>query len=216
MGSGVDMLACVLDSGCSDSWDPPPDSILEIPPPPMPSFFQSNFTLSPGCSPFSCDWSTGHSVEYVELPHQETQLDETWLIILGSSLVIVLVLSILLTMFLIRCRQLKTLKIPSLSSLNEGGNCEAVLYPASMHGRAFWATLGPHGTMKHVTEPLPFPILKPATKSFENCGFIEAEDYISKVRPRVSSPTRIENPNLPPLNINGSLRRPSYHTIGRQ
>lgn len=35
----------------------------------------------------------------------ESLLDETWLIVLGTSLVLVFILSILLTMFLIRCRQ---------------------------------------------------------------------------------------------------------------
>jgi hypothetical protein len=70
MASGVDLLMYVNTScvECSDM-GPPPDTILGIPPPPLPAFLQRapiiNNTST--CSVL-CDWTAGPGVEYVELP----------------------------------------------------------------------------------------------------------------------------------------------------
>lgn len=53
---------------------PPPDTILGIPPPPLPAFLQRapivNNTST--CSVL-CDWTAGPGVEYVELPRHGTE-----------------------------------------------------------------------------------------------------------------------------------------------
>jgi len=53
---------------------PPPDTILAIPPPPLPAFLQRapivNNTST--CSVL-CDWTAGPGVEYVELPRHGTE-----------------------------------------------------------------------------------------------------------------------------------------------
>lgn len=80
------------------------------------------------------------------------------------------------------------------TSNDSGKSCEAVLYPIAADGRAIWATLTPRGTTTMVA-PM---------NSFENSAYLDAEETI---KPRVSCPTRIEHPNLPPLNLHRSLRR---------
>lgn len=81
------------------------------------------------------------------------------------------------------------------SSSSDGSkSCEAVLYPVAADGRAIWATLTPRGTTTMVA-PL---------RSFDNSAYLDAEEAL---KPRVSCPTRIEHPNLPPLNLHRSLRR---------
>lgn len=57
---------------CQDCWDlgPPPDTILTIPPPPMPTFFASSFITvgnrSNAPCPLLCDWTTGQGLEMNE------------------------------------------------------------------------------------------------------------------------------------------------------
>lgn len=70
-------------------------------------------------------------------------------------------------------------------------SCEAVLYPGD--SRVLWATLTPRGTTRTVAAA--------HLTTFDNTGF--TDEY----RPRVSSPTRIEHPNLPPLNLHRTIRR---------
>lgn len=86
--------------------------------------------------------------------------------------------------------------------------CE-VLYPGTVpDSRLLWATLTPRGTTHHLTVPSAPPT--PA-KSFDNSGFVDPDDYL-RLRPRVSPPTRIEHPNLPPLNLHRTLRREGSDT----
>lgn len=88
----------------------------------------------------------------------------------------------------------------SLPMEGQGKGCEAVLYPMTTDNRVLWATLTPRGTTHH------FTTTAPPLKSFENSAFIDPDEYL-KMRPRVSPPTRIEHPNLPPLNLHRTLRR---------
>lgn len=70
-------IQCFSMEGCSEcNWElgPPPDSIMAIPPPPMPAFLHlapTNVTTPP-CNIF-CDWNTGQGVEFIELPRQGMQ-----------------------------------------------------------------------------------------------------------------------------------------------
>lgn len=74
MASGVDLLmyfntSCVE---CSDM-GPPPDTILGIPPPPLPAFLQrAPFINNTSTCSVLCDWTAGPGVEYVELPRHGT------------------------------------------------------------------------------------------------------------------------------------------------
>lgn len=86
--------------------------------------------------------------------------------------------------------------------LNAGKACETVLYPPTANDKILWATLTPKGTTQHFTTANPSCVHK---NSFENTAF-DSDDYLVR-RPKVSLPTRIENPNIPPLNL--------YPTLGK-
>ncbi|XP_066998258.2 uncharacterized protein [Anabrus simplex] len=259
MGSGVDLLL-YINASCVECGDlgPPPDTILGIPPPPLPAFLQrtltnnSNHTSSSPCS-VQCDWTSGPGVEYVELPRQGPAMDDTWLLVLITSCVGVVLLGALLALFLLKCRVQRSgkgslqLDNSTLGKAKGVKGCEAVLYPCPSAGgavtpdsRVLWAALTPRGTTQHFAgEPPRYgaTLPPPPPVSFDNSGFVDSDDPAPPVesyplselpegspgpvrggspRPRVSSPTRIEHPNLPPLNLHPhhrSLRRP---TISRR
>lgn len=91
---------------------------------------------------------------------------------------------------------------------------ESILYPSLKENHVLWATLNQKGKPRTVAiTPLP-PPLPPrgshSSRSFENCAFADLDDYSATSRygrPKVSSPRRIENPNMPPLNFYPSLKR---------
>ncbi|XP_054271930.1 uncharacterized protein LOC128992396 isoform X2 [Macrosteles quadrilineatus] len=225
--SGMDLLP-FLNVTCTECQDlgPPPNSILAIPPPPLPGFLLRPPTPdnhTPSCGAL-CDWNPGHA-EFVELlvpeaadssethePPSGTQLgaptDDTWFLVLVTSCVGVLVLSFLLTLFLLRLKQDRSSKV-SLSLDPGVKSCEAVLYPGSVgDSRVLWTTLTPRGP---ATTLAPTQGTTTPSRSFDNSGYIDPDDYL-RLRPRVSSPTRIEHPNLPPLNLHRALRRESSDT----
>ncbi|XP_014282012.1 uncharacterized protein [Halyomorpha halys] len=166
---------------------PPPDRILTLPPPPLPAFLQLAGPNSSAPCNALCD-SHLHGVHFVELPSHALSgsgaIDDTWLLVLVTCSVGVLLLGFLLALLLLKCREERVGKTVPLRMESTKKSCEAVLYPGD--SRVIWATLTPRGT--------------PRTEVFENSGF---ED----LRPRVSSPTRIEHPNLPPLNLHPTLKR---------
>lgn len=69
MTSGMDMLP-FLDVACAECQDlgPPPDSILAIPPPPLPAFLLSVPDNHSSACGSACDWVSGHAqfVEHAE------------------------------------------------------------------------------------------------------------------------------------------------------
>lgn len=106
--------------GCSDctSMGAPPNMILSMPPPPLPSFLlPKNSQAMPGSNgsqpcfaAFMCEPSlSGHSdnsIEYIELPRNgNIGIEETWLFVLISSLLGILLLGVLFALLLIRCRE---------------------------------------------------------------------------------------------------------------
>lgn len=115
------MAACIGD--CYDV-GPPPDSILSMPPPPLPSFLLprsailsvsgGNESQQPCFAAFVCEPSlsvfgtSGGSIreqsgiEFIELSHKG--MEDTWVFILVSSCVGVLLLGALLAFVLIKCR----------------------------------------------------------------------------------------------------------------
>nr|CAD7266265.1 unnamed protein product [Timema shepardi] len=104
MGGSLEWLL-YLNSTCSDCGNlhPPPDAILNIPPPPLPAFLQ---LAAPNVTPCSvqCEWNAEPGLEYVDLPRQGPVMDDTWLLVLVSSCVGVLLLGALLALFLLKCR----------------------------------------------------------------------------------------------------------------
>ncbi|KAF6205832.1 hypothetical protein GE061_020006 [Apolygus lucorum] len=185
---------------------PPPDTILTLPPPPLPSFLQVTSSNLSNCSHNVCEWAgappTG--VHFVELspPGVDGELDDTWLFVLISCSIGVLLLGSLLALLLLKCREernSKTIPVRLESSLEVKKSCEAVMYPGDS-SRVLWATLTPRGTTRTVASAQ-----GTLATTFDNTGFSDNPEY----RPRVSSPTRIEHPNLPPLNL------PSHRTLKR-
>ncbi|XP_046670665.1 uncharacterized protein LOC124360803 isoform X2 [Homalodisca vitripennis] len=206
MTVGTEMLP-FLNVTCAECLDlgPPPDSILAIPPPPLPNFLlraPANHTTSCGAV---CDWTSTHA-EFIELPVYDVPMGNAWLFLLVTSCVGVLVIGSLFALFLFGLKQYFRERGAKVTQPPDHGRaCEAVLYPGTVpDSRVLWATLTPRGTAHHVAPPPP----KPPHRSFDNSGYIDPDDYL-RVRPRVSSPTRIEHPNLPPLNLHRSFRRES-------
>ncbi|XP_043279514.1 uncharacterized protein [Venturia canescens] len=298
--AGIDIVASVVNESCFRCGSgPPPNSILHIPPPPIPTFLQygSNVYSNAGvlinlaylnnslCK-HSCNWRT-EGVQYVEMPHKGTLLDDTWLPILISSCVGVIFVGLVLAAFVLRYKFSGSVKNSSMSitpptSCTESKNgrmqSETILYPCAVDNiqdsRLMWATLTPRGTMRHYLEEHTYETIangsshkhnyspastehmytqpsslqpvhrrsKAEDKSFDNTAFIDYEEPLSlnsenyqptdddresveaelngtqkssTLRPRVSSPTRIEHPNLPPLNLYpkkyGSFKPPGNH-----
>lgn len=228
-------------ANCDEEWGPPPDSILSIPPPPLPKFIQMD-EQNQSAATSSCVWaptSGATGVEFVELPRKGSAANDTWLFLVGASFLGVLMLGALLAVLLLKCRSRIMSKTPmphSAVSVKKKG-CESVLYPypvASQDGRVLWATITARGTTQHFTAAVPMkPTLPPPDPpiTFDNTGFVDSDSQTPlmesyqlnelvdsdstssggtlRPRPRVSTPTRIEHPNMPPLNTlpHRTLRR---------
>lgn len=94
---------------------PPPDSILSMPPPPLPSFLLPKTALialaqnesQPCFATYMCETSPNprvqSGIEYIELPGQS--VDDVWLFVVIASVIgIILLFTILVFMFL-KCRE---------------------------------------------------------------------------------------------------------------
>lgn len=94
---------------------PPPDSILSMPPPPLPSFLVPRTAIvalvqndtQPCFAAFMCDTSPGpneHSgIEFIELPG--SGINDVWLFLLIATLVGVAVIVTVLSFMMIKCRE---------------------------------------------------------------------------------------------------------------
>ncbi|XP_037029601.1 uncharacterized protein LOC119069614 [Bradysia coprophila] len=99
---------------CFEIGPPPPDTILSLPPPPLPAFLLPRSAIvaisgnesQPCFAAFICQPSTGHrdktNIEFIESPRKG--IDDSWIVIIISSCVGVLFLGVLLAMLLIKCR----------------------------------------------------------------------------------------------------------------
>ncbi|CAH2047585.1 unnamed protein product, partial [Iphiclides podalirius] len=221
------------------SLGPPPDSIARMPPPPLPAFLSNVANLTPPCKAAKCPPQQSNEVnalfpgvEYHELPrHEPAGYDDTWFLVVITCCIAVLCIAALLTLFLLKCREGR--------GGCKGGAGKAgphALYGAALDSRVLWAALTPRGTRHFVAEAYPdepddhhYECVEPLYKApeglargcadYEEPSLIEsyAEDYfrgaetLRRGRPLVSSPTRIERPNLPPLNLQPrTLRRPAH------
>ncbi|XP_050532397.1 uncharacterized protein LOC126900602 isoform X2 [Daktulosphaira vitifoliae] len=220
----------------------PPPSILEMPPPPMPSFLaavlddqlgnnesnspHSNILietneLEPGkpCKSM-CDVDQG--VGFVELPQHGPIIEgySFWMFVSTCLLGVMLVGTIILVVIM----RLKE-KHWSKSDYSPEPKKSPNLYDTiDISPKTFWATLSPTGnidTTATVRRPVHHHPQTIANPNFENGAFYPYDqqhiyqqiDTIRRIpeyqtiRPRVSSPTRIEHPNMPPLNLYRSIRR---------
>ncbi|XP_015190663.1 PREDICTED: uncharacterized protein LOC107074104 isoform X1 [Polistes dominula] len=287
-------------SSCSSCPLGPPPDILHIPPPPFPEFLQqsSDFYPNLGALPFPpnlndspckhlCD-RRFEGVQYIEMPQQGTVFDDTWLLVLISSCIGVILIGALLATLFLKCKLNRSGKNGVISMPNattgmqtKNGRIqnEAVLYPCAadtmQDSRVMWATLTPRGTTRHYLEehtyetigggqfhkracsttptehvklktyadpPVTTPVcVRPKDdKAFDNTAFVDYEEPLSvkteyyqlndvlepndsgiltiqrgTLRPHVSSPTRIEHPNLPPLNLLPHKRSSKKGSIGQ-
>lgn len=196
------MAACVGD--CFEL-GPPPDTILSLPPPPLPAFLLPRSAIlstggggggggsgnnsQPCFAAFVCEpsmsvfGSSGGSIreqsgiEFIELSHKG--MEDTWVFILVSSCVGVLLLGALLAFILIKCRDVtfgsfhphsdaSMMKppMPIIGSNLLYPNCSSGMTPLGRHSggnnfnncgsnnnldnRMLWATLTPRGTRHHI------------------------------------------------------------------
>ncbi|XP_073835728.1 uncharacterized protein [Musca autumnalis] len=199
---------------CAFSAPPPPDSILSMPPPPLPSFLlpKTAALLSPNndshpcfatlmCDPNPHPRESG--MEFVELTGTNTGLENTWLFVLITSCVGVLILGGLLAVILLKCRDTlfsscnlsyhdSNIKQGTMSALGEPSKSNpfmagGILYPCTSvnnrdtiqsqmasDSRLLWATLTPHGTRHFITD---YPA---STVPAESNGHYEVVDYRAK------------------------------------
>ncbi|XP_043194196.1 uncharacterized protein LOC122366254 [Amphibalanus amphitrite] len=145
---------------------PPPDMILTLPPPPLPSFLAESAPQLMNHSCGLCRWASGGAVDYVEMPRQGPAIDDTWFFVIICACVGLTLFGILLTIFCLRLKEQKKSRL-GLDSVDTNkpplgsGQCEAVLYPppstassaACRSSRALWAGLRTrenHYTIEHV------------------------------------------------------------------
>ncbi|XP_076054116.1 uncharacterized protein LOC143032841 [Oratosquilla oratoria] len=129
---------------------PPPDMILNIPPPPIPPFMEEfvarlaaegidihagseSTEEEPKCN--LCQWAKGNGVGYVELPQKGPLIDDTWFLVIISSCVAATLLGIILAIAFLKYREgkLKPLSDLALAKKEKAlglERCETVLYPA--------------------------------------------------------------------------------------
>lgn len=94
---------------------PPPDSILSMPPPPLPSFLVPRTAIvalaqndtQPCFAAFMCESSPGpreqSGIEFIELPG--SGINDVWLFLLIATLVGVAVIVTVLSFMMIKCRE---------------------------------------------------------------------------------------------------------------
>ncbi|XP_045449899.1 uncharacterized protein LOC123658565 [Melitaea cinxia] len=234
------------------SLGPPPDSIVHMPPPPLPAFLANIANLTPPCRASKCPPSQNNEdntlfpgVEYHELPrHEPAGTDDTWFLVLITCCIAVLCIAALLALFLLKCREARG-GCKSGTGKTGGSN---TLYGTALDSRVLWAALTPRGTRHFVADPYheddhhyecvepplsplyklapPEDITRHFNVEYEDpAPLIESysdrtEEYFKNGmetlrrgnRPLVSSPTRIERPNLPPLNLQPRTLRRAPHS----
>jgi len=239
------MQLLLREVGCTDcieEWGPPPDSILSIPPPPFPNFIPSDQqNESVLCT--TCVWAPtlGTSgIQFIELPRQGSGHD-AWLMVLGACILGVLFLGAMFAALLLKCRARYVSKtpVPHAAVTAKPKGCQAILYPYPVPSQELWAAITAKGTTQHFTAPIK-PRLPPPEPpvSFDSSGFAESDSQTPlmesyqlselidsdstssggtmRTRLRVSTPTKIECPNLPPLNTmphhgHRTIRRATLH-----
>ncbi|XP_026749152.2 uncharacterized protein LOC113509923 isoform X2 [Galleria mellonella] len=245
------MMACGTE--CL-SLGPPPDSILHMPPPPLPAFLANAANLTPPCRASKCpplqnneDNALFPGVEYHELPrHEPAGSDDTWFLVVITCCIAVLCIAALLALFLLKCREARG---GCKGSSGKAGGSNALYGGAALDSRVLWAALTPRGTRHFIADTYPHdetedhhyecvepPLYKlgppddlAITRHFnveyedpapliENYSdrteeyFRNGMDTLRRTRPLVSSPTRIERPNLPPLNLQPRTLRRAPHS----
>ncbi|XP_047472452.1 uncharacterized protein LOC125027422 [Penaeus chinensis] len=130
---------------------PPPDMILNIPPPPIPPFMEEfvarlaaeGINIHEDDNGFPeeekscnlCQWANGNGVGFVELAQKGPLIDDTWFLVIISSCVAATLLGIILAIAFLKYREgkLKPLSDVALAKKEKAlglERCEAVLYPA--------------------------------------------------------------------------------------
>jgi hypothetical protein len=100
-----------------DCYEPPPDKIASMPPPPLPSYLLPRSAIvalsgndsQPCFAAFMCD-PTPHAkeqsgIELIELSKTGQSINDDWVFVLVSSCVGICVLGALLAIVLMKCKQ---------------------------------------------------------------------------------------------------------------
>lgn len=106
---------CIEDCGFLAELGPPPDLILNLPPPPVPSFLQTTadlFLATNGSCNFCSIWAKGVEVPYVEVKRKGQSNDDTTYFIAISACIGVIIMSILVIIAIIRCKESKIKPVP--------------------------------------------------------------------------------------------------------
>lgn len=160
----------------------PPNAILNIPPPPLPSFLlqKSADTLNNNSACFAanmCEPSiSGQSdqIEFIEIRNANLGIEEPWFYVLICILCIVLLIGTVFAIILLKCRDsncsyhqtnLKHQMTFSRDRDSSSNNKQTVygmgngqLMPAyNPPLPVLWATLTPNGTAQHFIAPEPYP-----------------------------------------------------------
>jgi hypothetical protein len=163
----------------------PPNAILNIPPPPLPSFLlpksaDAVLTGNNNSACFAanmCEPTSGQSdhIEFIEIRNANIGIEEPWFYVLISILCIVLLIGTIFAIILLKCRdsncsyQQSNLKHQMQFSrdrdaANSNANGKQLGYTGQLMPIAYnpplpvlWATLTPNGTAQHFIAPEPYP-----------------------------------------------------------
>lgn len=158
----------------------PPNAILNIPPPPLPSFLlaKSSDTLNNSacfashmCEP-SVSGQSDH-IEFIEIRNANLGIEEPWFYVLICILCTVLLIGTILAIILLKCRdsncsyQQTNLKHQIQFSRERDSNVHNKHNVYGMENGqpsynpplpVLWATLTPNGTAQHFIAPEPYPM----------------------------------------------------------
>lgn len=129
---------CIEDCGFLSEIGPPPNLIVNLPPPPVPSFLQSSADILLATNNGSCDfcnWAQGVDVPYIEVSRKGRAIDETTYFIAISACISVVIATTLLVIFIFRCKEAKVKPVPELfgkrvvtSSISSNASLDTTVY----------------------------------------------------------------------------------------
>lgn len=177
-------MSCIQDCGFLSKVGPPPNLIVDLPPPPFPSFLQNSadflFANNNGSCDF-CNWAQGLDVPYIKVSRKGRSFDETAFFIAISACISVVIVTILFVVFIFRCKEAKVKPVPELFGkrlvtnnilsntssdttlyANNSGDAQAAYNPTpQQQPKIMWSGLGNAGTSPYVLQHQPVNLESP-------------------------------------------------------
>lgn len=111
------MLPCLLECDSGMDFGPPPNLIMEIPPPPIPAFLQEpvDYLVASNGTCDLCGWAIGDDAQLVQIISRYPVIEDLWYFGILSAVIGLILISILITVAALRCREAKVKPIHQTS-----------------------------------------------------------------------------------------------------